>query len=313
MNGNGIDESEKNALNELIQNEHNVPVIVVFTNAQTEIESMKRQIKNFFPYIDFIPVLGRGIEEVEPFGLNELLDLTFNKIKSNNQNDLFKNIKSEYKTKEENLIKEEILKIEENIINNLVKKFIDTFISVLDEKKFEEYINDSIEKIIMAFSLKKDINENTKLLIKNTYKSIKNIIQSYNQFYSETAEEYIKKILDNKSLNYLDLQVKIEQFSKGSIMIQNKKNREEFKKIIYLFCKDNFYYVAQKYLAYRLIKDLFEIFAEKLDENILLNINKFLSSDEIMKGYKKIYLNIFGEYEKIIEEYKNGNNGKIYD
>ena len=315
VNGSGIDDSEKNALKELIKNKYDVPVIVVFSNAQkkTEVQSMEKQIKTFFPLINFIPVLGRGIEDVESFGLNELIDLTLNTIKSNNKNDMFKKIKSEYITKEENLIKEEIIKIETNIINKLAENFISDFNSVLDERKFKENINDSIEKIIMAFSLKNNIKETTKLLVKNTNKNIKNIFQKYIEFYSETAEGYINEIVDNKSLDYLDLQVKIEQLSKGSIKTQNKKNRKEFEKIIKSFCKDNFHYVAQKFLVYRLIKDLFEVFSEKLGENILSNINKFLSSDEVMKDYMNIYLNIFGEYEKIINEYKNKNNGKIYD
>ena len=78
------------------------------------------------------------------------------------------------------------------------------------------------------------------------------------------------------------------------------------------FCKNNFCYVAQKYLIYRLFKDLFEVFIIKLKQNILSNITNYLSSDEIKEDYWNIYLKIFSDYERVVNEYKN-NNGKLYD
>jgi hypothetical protein len=58
----------------------------------------------------------------------------------------------------------------------------------------------------------------------------------------------LDNILENKSLEYLDIQVKIEKDRNISILPENKRNREDFKKLISQFIKDNFFYVAQKYL-----------------------------------------------------------------
>ena len=280
---------------------------------KNDIELMKEQINSSFPSITFIKVLGRRTDEIPAFGLDELLDLTFNAIKSNQQNDLFIEVKNKYKIIEENNIKNEIEKIEADIISKLVKEFINQYNSMLNERKFGDYICSAIEKIIKAFSLENELTMNTKSLIKNKVYNVKNILRSFISFYSETVDNYIKEILDIKSLEYLDIQVKVEELTKESILPKYKKNREEFKKMISEFCKNNFYYVAEKFLIYRLFKDLFEILIIKLGQNIFSNIKNYLSSDEIKKYYWNIYLKIFSDYEKVVNEYKKNNNGKLYD
>ena len=84
VNGNGLDESEKNALKQLKENKHNLPVIVVFTHGKrdNEIKSMKNQIKNLYPDLPFIPVLARDTEHKKNYGLDDLLNLTLKTIKS---------------------------------------------------------------------------------------------------------------------------------------------------------------------------------------------------------------------------------------
>ena len=54
-------------------------------------------------------------------------------------------------------------------------------------------------------------------------------------FYCKTTKDFIDLILERKSLEYLDMQVKIEKVRNMPIMKENKKNRENFKEIISQF------------------------------------------------------------------------------
>lgn len=116
---------------------------------------------------------------------------------------------------------------------------------------------------------------------------MKNSIDSYIQLYTKTAESYITKILEKKSLLYLDIQVYIERGRNSSINTINKRIRECFRVIISKFLEDNYYYAAQKYLIFHFIKDFIELLSEKIGDNIYKKINDFLTESETTKNYKK--------------------------
>ena len=107
VNGNGLDESEKNALKQLKENKHNLPVIVVFTHGKrdNEIKSMKNEIKNLYPDLPFIPILARDTEHKKNYGLDDLLNLTLKTIKSSKENDILKDIINEYKKRKKTILK----------------------------------------------------------------------------------------------------------------------------------------------------------------------------------------------------------------
>jgi len=194
----------------------------------------------------------------------------------------------------------------------LVEEFINSYVFCLSENDFELYIYNLIEKIILAFSFKEEINHKTKILIQNNENNIKQKIKSYMKFYSEVAENYIYMIIVNKSFEYLDLQVIVEKEKNLSIKINNKRNREDFINLISSYLKDNFHYVAQKYLIFLVIKDLLEALAEKFEKNIFLKMKKYLLGNEVKKYYKMIYLKVIADFEERINKYKD-KNGKIYN
>jgi len=315
VNANKLDKSEISAFKELKNNIYNIPVIVVFTKAdsQPDVDNMQKQIKSLFPDIKFIPVLGRETSSIkEKMGLDELLEMTLDSIKSNDKSDLFDWIKEEFRRKEEYIIKEKLSGIKENIIRNLVEEFINSYVFCLSENDFELYIYNLIEKIILAFSFKEEINHKTKILIQNNENNIKQTIKSYIKFYSEVAENYIYMIIVNKSFEYLDLQVIVEKEKNLSIKINNKRNREDFINLISSYLKDNFYYVAKKYLIFLVIKDLLEALAEKFEKNIFLKMKKYLLGNEVKEYYRMIYLKVIADFEERINKYKD-KNGKIYN
>ena len=276
-----IGNNEINSLKELKENEQNLPVIIVFTYAKRENEviSMKKHVNKLFQDLPFIPVLARKVETktetIKSYGLDDLLNLTLKTIKLREQNDIFDSVKNVYLLKETENTKNKILKIETDIIIQLLEKFINNYFKALSKEDFEKYIYDLISELICAFSSNKIISLNTFSLIKN---KIMNRIQSYIKFYLDETKNYVNNIIEYKSIKFLDMQVQIEKVKNSSINIKNKRNREEFKELIRKFCNDNFYYIAQKYLIFLLIKDLLEDISEKLGSNIYKKMENFLSS-----------------------------------
>ena len=192
--------------------------------------------------------IGDKVKIIKKFGLDELLNLTINIVKCHESNDIFDSVKNEFKSKEEIKIQNLIKNIEKNIINEIVEKFIDNYTYVLNETEFEQFIFNLFEQLIMRFSFKKEISKNTKLLLQRN--KIKNFIQSYILFYKKLSQDYLNRKIDSKSFEYLDIQVKIEKDKKTSIMPNYKRNKDEFKELIFRFCNDNFCYIAQKYCIF---------------------------------------------------------------
>ena len=67
--------------------------------------------------------------------------------------------------------------------------------------------------------------------------------------------------------------------------------------------KDNFYFIAQKYLIYKYIINILEDLAEKLEKITIRKIDNILKRDDLNNCYRNIYLNIFSELEKKISQY----------
>jgi hypothetical protein len=313
VNCNELDESEKNALKELKNNKYNIPLIVVFTNAQNndDIENAKNQIEELFPGDDiFIKILGVPTEDIEKFGLDELLNKTLDIIEKNTKKSkTFEMIRKECINFEKNNIKQMFSKNKEDAVKKIVHEFINNYTSIKDNKDFEMYIFELIKLILKAFSGENEANSQIDDLIKNT--QIANFIQSCIKFYSEITKNYIDKILEEKSYEFLDLQVNIENTKKESIRPENKKNKKGFQDFIIKFLSDNFYYIAQKYLIYRYIFDIFEDLTEKSEKISLKNIEDILEGDNLNIAYRNMYLKIFRDLKIQIDKYRDKNN-KIY-
>jgi len=314
LNGNSIDESEIKTLNDLKNNEFNIPLVVIFTKAQIKnvVEKMEKEINEKFPDLNFVPVLGRRTEVMKEFGLDDLIKKTIKAINSKDKNGIFDSVFKVYKEKEENNLKTTLLEIQTDIINKLTEEYITDYTSYLNEYDLEQYIYRLIEKSIMGFSFQNDITENTLNLDENTKNDIKNQIENLIKMYTEISEKYINQLLNNKSLDYLDLQVNVERFYNSSITPELKRNRKDFQRLISTSLRENYYFIAQKYSFYRLIHDLLIILTEQFKNNIFKKMQNFLEEDEEIKEYcRNISIKIFEDFEEDIDKYKN-NNGKIY-
>ena len=249
---------------------------------------------------------------MDKYGLDKLLNLILDSIKTTKKSDLLNIVINTYKEKEQKYVNEMIGKIVIHIINQLVKEFITNYKLILNQEDFENYIYNLIEIIIKTFGFQEQISKKTKLLIRNDKNNIKKFIQSYIQFYTENAQNYINPILEYKSFEYLEMQVNIEKKFKSSIGSEDKRNKKDFKNLISKFLKDNFHFVAQKYLIFILLRDVIEDLSEKLYSNITLKLENFLQSKDVQDDYRNIYLAIIEKFETTINNYRDIN-GKIYN
>ena len=108
------------------------------------------------------------------------------------------------------------------------------------------------------------------------------------------------------------MQVNVEKKFESSIKSENKRNKKDFKNLISQFLKDNFHFVAQKYLIFLLLRDVIQDLSEKLNLNLTLKLENFLQSKDVQDDYRNIYLSIFENFEKTINQYRDMN-GNIYN
>ena len=76
---------------------------------------------------------------------------------------------------------------------------------------------------------------------------------------------------------------------KGNINNKNKSDYNDFINIIETFLNDNFYYLSQKYVIYRLIVDTFEQISEKVQTLVNELINNLID----VKKHDDLLINIY--------------------
>ena len=149
---------------------------------------------------------------------------------------------------------------------------------------------------------------------RNEFKNLKiinNYIKDFIDWYQKKSKEIVEPYLEDASLKFLDMQVKNEKKLSKSIEIENKNNKESFKKIISKFFNSNFYYISQKYLIYRFFSDFSEPFSEEVEKKINEIITNNLEKDVTKKLIMNFYEKIFNEFRQtIIQKSKNG---KFYE
>ena len=146
VSGTRIYPDEIEILKELKNNNHHIPLIVIYTRAinQEEINIIQNYFKTVFNNIKFIPILARGMVFgefiLESYRLDDLLNMTVESIKFNDKSDLLYSIKDEFSFYEKNKLNDNILKIKLNIINKFVEEFINNYTKVLSSEDFEQYV-----------------------------------------------------------------------------------------------------------------------------------------------------------------------------
>ena len=315
VKGKSLEESELQAIEKLIKNKESIPLIVVFTMgiSKKDIDSMKTLIKTRCNNIPFVSCLAKANEDIESYGLDDLLKLTLEVCQNAKKGNVYKAIEKDIYEK----VKTRLGIINDNIkgtiSRKMLKKFINFYKLVEDdglykeiykyiEIAFIEYMNYENENITLK---EESIDEFKNLKLINDY------IKEYITYYKKKSEKIIKPILGKKSLHYLDMQVIEEKKSGESIDVDNKNNQKDFIKIIKDFLNSYFYYISQIYLVYKFLSEIKEPFSEQLKKKMNEIIKENLQKNTSKKLIENTFDKIFENFEEFI--FQNKKNRKLYE
>ena len=288
---------------------------MVFTNVQnSEIyENVEKVTKEKFKDIKLLAVRAKKIEEdIDTFGLNDLLIETLSTCKNNIKGNLYKKIREICFSKIIDIFKEINKSIKININNEIINEFI-KFNKVLNDKDLLLYILNLLENLFIVY-LKENqkLNpENKNLLLKIT--NINEYLSSnFIQHYKNSSINIISQIENKKAIEYLDEQVRKEKKDfKTNINNKNKSNKNDFINIIEIFLSNNFYYLSQKYIIYRVIVDVFEKITERVESLINDLIRSLLDEKNPYDLLKEIYFKKSEDLKERIDNFLKNN--KIYE
>ncbi len=317
ISGNAIEQKELDVIKELKNNNYSIPIIVVntYTKSKEIAEDKKRKLESEFNNdIHFVSVLAKKISDSDnTFGLDELLDETLKVCKDSNKGIIFENIKKISSNTIVKKFKEKHKILKNKITKNIVSKFINEFKNVLNDESLNQYVYNLFENIFVEY-MKSEEKENIELNWENKdllkdITTFNKIMQKYNQYYKRNTNSIINSISNEKAIEYLNMQAKKEKFQfKKCLDHKHINNKEDFIEIIKRFLTDNFYYISQKYIIYRVIIDVIEKIEEYTENKIDEIVNGFFKDNNF---FKDIFSKKYEDLEGKINSFKK--NGKIYE
>ena len=309
-----IDNVEIEIIKKLKTNNPSIPIILIYTIALSvdSYNEIKNKIDQNFPKYPFIKVLAEPLNNFPSFGLNELLKVTLENCKVELNNKIYQNIREKsYKKVMEKLSKEHEL-INKKIINEITNSFINNYKKVFNENELLNYIYELLEMNFFAYMkvqdrlIKDNFSQNDLRKISDLDTFIKNFVDHYTNKTNET----IKPFLDECAIKFLDMQLSFEKKHKQYINKKNKMNKDKFLKTIKSFLNDNFYYISQKYIIYRMLY-YFENISLKIKESTDALVKKLLNQRKPEDLLEKVHKQKFIDLENRIEKIKRDN--RLYE
>jgi energy-coupling factor transporter ATP-binding protein EcfA2 len=306
-----LQENEITFIKEMKEKRISLPLILVYTKAEdtNKVIDFYNKARGDLKDIPFIP-----ISATKMFGFDSLLEKTLQVYKEATKGNVYRKIREKSFEKIDKKYKSINETIKKNTTNDIVKKFINDFKELLNEDKLNNYILNMFERIICDFLKSQKSDEKISVEIKDLLGGITNpqdFIEKYIKRYKDSTKKIIDAIIDEKAIEFLDEQVRKEKIKKQNLNIKNKSNKNDFMKIIRTFLTDNYYYISQKYIIYRVITDVLE----DIIETIELKINDIRKNFLRKRKPEDILGNIFiKKYEKLVKTINElRNNNKIYD
>ena len=225
-----------------------------------------------------------------------------------------------YQTMRENLsktilekFKKEHKSLKTKVISDITNNFINKFSEVLNEEQLLNYIYGLFESLFIEYLKINEVFDEKKIdgTIKKSLKHLidRKFVENFINLYKNETTQLIDSIKNKKALDFIDKQVIFEKKNKVSINKGNKCNFNDFIKIIEDFLSDNFYYVFQKYIIYRIITEACEEISNKIEMNVNNLINNLVYNKSF--GYlEKIFNKKFEDFENMVNSYRINN--KIY-
>ena len=313
-----------------------LPIIIVYTKAinKEDVQNANEYIKNVLEKEngddgDFVPILAEKIVLhnssgiMQPFGMNNLLEISIQKIKgainSACYEGLVEDIRKNIKTEINDLIiqlKEKLDLDAQNIISSMQRnsKMIDLNKETIDFiiNLFYQYFFLSTDITINKLTKKAKVGDLDYSISNLTKLNIKDFVI---EFFQETNNCFIKNI-DEMATKYSkelsnEILSSFYDFRKGNDNLEATWTREELDNQLKYFIRENIYHNCEifalknafNFITNRLIEKFGEFFSLSYNEG--MNQNKFKT---VIKLKMKISFDII---EKKIEEYKKNNEEKI--
>ena len=206
------------------------------------------------------------------------------------------------------------LKNENEKINKFAKEqmilyFIKHFTTTLDDNNFFKFIDNLLNICFSLYSVEFKENEISDDIIKifNEF-IIKNFVEQAIKEYISLSMKEVNKILEEKSLLLLDLQVVIQKRNKSNINTENLNTRKDFEIITRNFLCENLFYVAQKILIKLILEKVLFPLCDFLNYKYNKDVDELVNDDKVQQLIKETYQFKFEELKQRFNSQKGSDN-----
>ena len=331
ITGHRFEEVERDSLIKLMKIYHDetLPIIIVYTQciSEDDSKSMEKEIKNICMEknrkIEIISVLAENKEVgkkkktiVEKYGIDELLEKSFEKIEGAVQSACFHSIRQQIKKNYEEKIKSFHQKIKEKVKNEIKGPFNENIsLDNLAEKDLK--LIEEISEILIFEGDDKKLSENSKNILLN-------FLKNFVGFCSEKLNEFMEKLVIKKSIELAtsyhtkqeEIHHKKDEINKGFLnMVSNQimDNISLFKTMGINSGKNDIKYKEMKQWQQISKDEISTEFQEKIGKYFNKGITKFIAGQFIAKITQSM-IKSFNETFDNIDDYmveKMGNQVKM--
>ena len=172
-----------------------------------------------------------------------------------------------------------------------------------------EKLNNIFNAYLKVNNKSEEINFDKNILMKivDIETFIKNFIEHYKISTNETIEPFLRQF----AIQFLDMQLSFEKKYNICINKKNKMDKNGFIKMIETFLNDNFYYISQKYIIYRMLY-YYENISLKIMDSCNNLVKQLLERREPEDLLRKVHNRKFKDLENRIDKFKKEDN-KIYE
>ena len=311
VTGKNFEKEEKEFIERIRMQKNKIPIIIVYTISEDEdkMQKVRYQVNNYFKDIPYVEILSRGDDEVESFGLDELINITIENCKSSYGSKTFDEMKKEINQTLINNLKNKNKNINCSVNIEAVSHFMNNYDkNILDNNQFKKYIYYIFAILFNGyFKIDKESEFSEKLyqsIIQEFNNSnISNYLNEIINCYQKISEKFIDKIKEEKAIQFLDKQALYEKRN-NNLDIRDKCNKFDFIKIIESFLKNNFHCLAQKFFIYKFFINIIEQFSEIIENEVNENlINVLNNNSQIFELFKNIYSKKIDDLNKTVQEF----------
>ena len=287
-----IEEETLKALSS-IYDEAKLPIIVVYTQAIVPdfYNGIKKEIEKIGKNFEYIPVLAKDINLGNSKIKANNIDLLLSKSLDKAKNAVYSSVFSSLRKKVQNETDFEIDQTSK-IIKNDIYEFINSNENSNSMQEFNEEENyNNIFKSLLYENKKKELKKETKIIIKELTKNLKNKNQ---EILKKCINDFIESKSSDLSNELLEIQSQVNRENNGNLKIF--KSRSEYQKEYRPFIYNSIIEVAKNIGFFNNIRllpfKLLELISKKIKKELLDIIHDKSMDNIINKNIKRQFENI---------------------